>query len=129
MKEANRPDPRSSGQVAEQYAAAHLKRLGYRILAANVRYRVGEIDLVAEQGNTLVFVEVRARRASGFGSAAESVGTRKQLRVWRAVETYLQQQNVDPTRPCRIDVVAIHLDQTGRPVELEQIENAFSGPG
>jgi putative endonuclease len=126
-RSAERPDPRALGQVAERYAVEHLRKLGYRILATNVRYKVGEIDVVAEQGATLVFVEVRARRSGAYGTAAETVGAKKQLRVWRAAETYLQEQNVDPSRPCRIDVVAIQLDRAGRPAELEVIEDAFSG--
>lgn len=127
MKPKNRLDARATGRDAEQYAAEHLRRLGYRVIATNVRYKVGEIDIVAEEGPVLVFVEVRARQASGYGTAAETVGTRKQRRLLRAVETYLQEQNVDPARACRIDVVAIRLDLAGRPAELEVIPNAFSG--
>src|SRR5579863_6002152 len=97
-----RPDPRTTGRRAEEHAAEYLRRRGYTIVAANVRYKVGEIDLVAEQGQTLVFVEVRARRESAYGTAAETVNARKQARVWRAVETYLQEQQIDPSRPCRI---------------------------
>lgn len=127
MSEKKRSDPRSTGQNAERYAAEHLRRVGYRIIATNVRYRVGEIDVVAEHSGTLVFVEVRARRAGPFGTAAETVGSQKQSRVLRAVETYLQEKGFDPARPCRIDVVAIQLDRFGQPAELEIIENAFSG--
>lgn len=126
MNESKPRDPRSTGQNAERHAAEQLRRAGYRIITTNVRYRVGEIDLVAEKDGTLVFVEVRARQAGPFGTAAETVGTQKQRRILRAVETYLQENGDDPSRPCRIDVVAIQLDRSGRPVELEIIENAFS---
>lgn len=129
MSQTNRPDPRALGRFAEQYAVDALRKRGYRIVETNVRYRVGEIDVVAEDGKTLVFVEVRARRSNLYGTPAETVGMKKQQRVWRAVETYLQERKVDPARPCRIDVVAIQLDQTGQPAELEVIQDAFGDIG
>ncbi|MGB6837955.1 MAG: YraN family protein, partial [Dehalococcoidia bacterium] len=64
---------RRLGDFGERVAAAHLEAKGYRILARNYRCREGEIDLVAQQGDVLVFVEVRARRGEGAGTAAESV--------------------------------------------------------
>jgi len=118
-------DPRATGQNAEGHAAAFLRRQGYRIVETNVRYPVGEIDIVADEAGTLVFVEVRARRPSQFGTAAETIVGQKQRRVLRAVEPYLQRQAIDPARPCRIDVVAIRLDAGGRPVATELIKNAF----
>lgn len=127
--QANRPDSRALGRLAESYAVDALRKRGYRIVETNVRFRVGEIDIVAEDGKTLVFVEVRARRSNLYGTAAETVGKTKQQRVWRAVETYLQERDVDPRRPSRIDVVAIQLDRNGRPAELEVIENAFGDVG
>ncbi len=125
MTGENNLDSRSLGSEAERFAAEYLKRRRYRIVDANVRYRVGEIDLVCEDGATLVFVEVRARRASVFGTAAESVGRQKQRRVYRAVEAYLADRRIDRDRNIRIDVVTVRLGPTGRPIDAELIQNAF----
>jgi putative endonuclease len=116
---------REIGQAAERYAAEALRRLGYRILETNVRYAVGEIDLVADDGQGLVFVEVRARRPGRYGGAIETLTAKKRHRVYLAVERYLQERQVPPSRPIRIDVVAIDLDAAGRPVRHEVIANAF----
>ena len=123
--EPNRPNSYVSGQVAERFAADHLRRLGYQILETNVRVPGGELDIVAEQKGTLVFVEVRARRGSQFGTAVETVGFSKRRRVAQAAQGYLQVRAVDPARPSRIDVVAIQLDRTGRPTGVDVITNAF----
>ncbi len=125
MTGENNLDPRSLGSEAERFAAEYLKCRHYRVVEANVRYRVGEIDLVCEDGGTLVFVEVRARRASGFGTAAESVGRQKQRRVYRAVEAYLADRRIARDRDVRIDVVTVRLGPTGRPIDAELIQNAF----
>src|SRR5712692_4071286 len=122
---SSNPDSRQIGQDAEKYAAALLRRRGYRILEENVRFRGGELDLVAEDGETLVFVEVRARRPGNLGVAEETLGVRKRRRIHLAIELYLQQRDVDPRRPLRIDVVAIRLDTSGKPVAAELITNAF----
>ena len=75
-------------------------------VAAKVRYKVGELDLVMRDGQTLVFVEVRARRSMAFGGAAASIDARKQLRLRRAAERYLQVTYGSRTLPpCRFDAV------------------------
>jgi putative endonuclease len=119
------PDARSTGRDAEAHAAAFLRRQGFHIVETNVRYPVGEIDIVADDAGVLVFVEVRARRPGPYGTAAETVDRRKRARILRAAETYLQQRAVDPGRACRIDVVAIRLDARGKPAATELIRNAF----
>jgi putative endonuclease len=119
------PSPRDIGRAAEQAAGGFLRRRGYRIVESNVQYRLGEIDLVALDGDTLVFVEVRARRSSALGTAAESIDYRKQQRINRAIMLYLEQNAVDPRRPLRIDVVAIRLDDAGQPAAIDLIKNAF----
>lgn len=118
-------DSRSTGQAAERYAGEFLRRQGYRVLATNVRYRLGEIDLVCDDQGILVFVEVRARKPGRFGSAAETLTRAKRARVVRAVELYLTTENVPPSRPVRIDVVAITLDANGDPKDAELIQDAF----
>jgi putative endonuclease len=93
------------GQAGEDQALAYLERNGLRLLERNFRCKGGEIDLVMEEGATLVFVEVRKRAASAFGGAAASVGARKQARLIVAAQRYLQRYRLPP--PCRFDVVAI----------------------
>lgn len=118
-------DSRATGQAGEKYAAEFLRRQGYRIVANNVRYRLGEIDLVADDHDTLVFVEVRARKPGRFGSAVDTLTRAKRARVVRAVELYLTTQNIPPSRPIRIDVVAVTLNATGEPIAAELIPDAF----
>lgn len=125
MNERTRPDPNLRGRDAERFAADFLRSEGYRIRETNVRFRGGEIDIVAEDADTLVFVEVRARRPSLFGTAGESIGIQKQRRIYRAAELYLQRHEADLARSSRIDVVAIQLDRQGRPATVELVRNAL----
>lgn len=107
-----RPDASStaaqiSGRVAELDARRLLEDAGLDYVDANVRYRVGELDLVMKDGAALVFVEVRMRSSSGFGGAAASVGHRKRLRLQRAANRYLLDHFGQGAWPqCRFDVVA-----------------------
>lgn len=125
MKERARPVPQQRGRDAERFAVDFLRRLGYRILETNVRFVGGELDLIAEDDGVLVFVEVRARGSSLFGTAEESIGAQKRRRIVLAAETYLQRHEEAAARPSRIDVVAIRLDRSGRPRSAELIRNAF----
>ena len=96
----------SLGKRGEDLAVAELERRGYAILARRYRTRHGEIDVIARDGETTVFVEVKARRTSEFGSAAEAVTRWKQRRLaWMAVD-YLARNGLGRC-PCRFDVVAI----------------------
>ncbi|NLC59454.1 MAG: YraN family protein [Armatimonadetes bacterium] len=99
---------RSLGERGEQAAAAYLERAGYRIRERNYRTPRGEIDLVAEEGETLVFVEVKTRADVRRGQPREAVGRRKQLRMAWAAYHYLEQHPEE--RPCRFDVVEVLLD-------------------
>jgi putative endonuclease len=119
------PNPRRIGRDAEKRAADFLLRRGYRILETNVRFTVGELDIIAEDGPTLVFVEVRARRSSRFGTPEESLTSGKRRRVFRAVELYLQTRHLKEDRPMRIDVVAIDLQPSGAVTRIELIQDAF----
>lgn len=96
-----------SGHVAELDARRLLEQAGLIYVDANVRYKVGELDLVMKDGAALVFIEVRKRSSSGFGGAAASVGHRKQLRLQRAANRYLLDRFGQGAWPeCRFDVVA-----------------------
>ena len=96
------------GELGEKLACEALEARGYAILARRWRGLHGEIDIVAEEGETLVFVEVRVKSTQEFGSAAESVTRAKQRRVARMAKEYLL-VNAVPERPCRFDVVAIDV--------------------
>lgn len=103
------------GLVGEELAARELSSRGYAILERRYRTRHGEIDIVAADGDTLVFVEVRARTTEEFGCAAESVTDAKKRKVTAMAADYLARHHVT-TRPCRFDVVAIDsaLSETPR---------------
>ena len=97
---------RSVGNLAEERAAQFLQRQGYRVLERNFTCRVGEVDIVAEDGDVLCFVEVRSRATSRYGDAAESITALKRHRIALAARFYLMRRRIDE-RACRFDVVTI----------------------
>ena len=99
-----------AGGDAEDRAAAFLAERGLAIVARNFRTRLGEIDLVARDGATLVFVEVRYRAGKGFGGAVESITAGKRSRLVAAANQYLARLGAEP--PCRFDVVTVDGDST-----------------
>ena len=112
------------GTFGERVAIAHLEEKGYRIRETNFRVREGEIDIVAEQGDTLVFVEVKTRRGDAMGSAKESIGWRKAQSLLLAAQAYEERhEELPPGR--RIDVIAIDLDADGELLSVEHIESAI----
>ncbi|HEY3356321.1 MAG TPA: YraN family protein [Polyangia bacterium] len=117
------PDRRGLGVHAERLAADHLLAHGYRILTRNYRTRGGELDLVAQDGDTIVFVEVRARTRADLGEPFETIGPTKQRRVARAAETWLVAHGATRA-PARFDVVSILLAPGAAPA-IELIQNAF----
>jgi putative endonuclease len=94
------------GKSGEDRAVAELQRRGYAILARRYRTRHGEIDIVADDGGTIVFVEVKARDTQECGSAADAVTIHKQRRLSSMAVDYLARNRIT-NRPCRFDVVAI----------------------
>ncbi len=113
----------SLGRLGEDLACAELQRRGYAILARSYRTRFGEIDIVAKQGDTMVFVEVKARTGREFGGAAAAVTGWKQRRVTQMAADYLVRVRLADC-PCRFDVVAIEFED-GKPL-IEVYANAFS---
>lgn len=111
-----------AGNAAEDLAATHLESTGLRILMRNYRVRGGEIDCIALDGNTLVFVEVRLRRNTRFGGAAASIDNRKQQRIIHAARCYLLRYPRQAERPCRFDCVLLGSLNTD---QLEWIKDAF----
>ena len=116
---------RRLGAFGERLAAAHLEAKGYRIRDRNYRCREGEIDIVAQDGETLVFVEVRTRRGDALGGPAESVTATKQSRLVAAATAYVQTL-AEPPADQRIDVVAIQLSPAGRLLAIDHIEGAVA---
>lgn len=118
---------RSTGQRGEAIAANYLRQRGYGIIATNWRCPEGELDIVALDGSTLVFVEVRTRRGGAAGQAEESVTRAKQRRLIVLAEAYLQRLE-DAQQPWkgayRIDVVAIRMPPQGGNVRVHHLLNA-----
>jgi len=110
------------GKHGEDLACRELERRGYAIVARRYRVRGGEIDIIARDGETIVFVEVKARDDHAFGAGAEAITAPKQRRMAQIARHYLTRHHRGDCR-CRFDVVTIHFD-TGRPV-VELFQNAF----
>lgn len=103
---------RSQGSIYEQKARVYLETQGLKFIAANQTFKCGELDLVMADGDTIVFVEVRQRKSSCFGSAVESIDYRKQQKWLNAANMWLftkRNQSLD-TAKCRFDVVAFEGD-------------------
>ena len=113
------------GTLGERFAKGHLRRLGYRILWAPYRCRIGEIDIIALQLDTIVFVEVKSRHTCKFGSGIEAVTIQKQRHIIRTAKHYLRWANRISFRTCRFDVISIHeiAGETDR--KLTHIQDAF----
>lgn len=110
-----------TGAKAEDQALAYLRAQGLSLVERNYRCRQGEIDLIMQQGDTLVFIEVRYRRQSHFGSALESVDARKQARLVHSARHFLHCHSRLGDPPCRFDVIGISGDQG----TINWLKNAF----
>ncbi len=103
------PGPLPAGEIgaaAEQQALNYLCSRGLKLRERNYRCRGGELDLVMEEGDALIFVEVRFRRSERFGGAAESIDRHKRERLWLAAQHYLQRYRLE-RKACRFDVVVV----------------------
>ena len=116
---------RDTGILGEKLAKDFLKKRGYHILETNYRCPEGEIDIVAKHEDSLVFIEVRTKRSLEFGSPEESI-TRTKMERLKSVAAHYQQTHNNLPPLWRIDVVAVELDQRGKPSRIELIENAVS---
>ena len=116
------------GRRGEDEAARHLKSLGYRILGRRERVLRGDIDIVALDGRTVVFVEVRSRSDTEHGHPAETVGPAKQRRIAELAAVYIRRHRLED-QSVRIDVVAVTFSNEpgGKPV-IEHYQNAFDSP-
>jgi putative endonuclease len=118
---------RGRGKVGEDAAVRWLEARGFRIVARNVTTKVGEIDLVAQEGDTLCFLEVKARSSAAYGPAIAAVGPAKQRRLSRAASLYLVYHRW--AGPCRFDVLGLDRDESAAPEtggwRFTLIRNAF----
>jgi putative endonuclease len=114
------------GRIGEDLALAHFERLGYTLVARNHRTRYGEIDLVVFDGETLVFVEVKTRRATTSGRGPwESLHERKRRQVRRMAVAFLLEPGRPRSADLRFDAVGVLIDGHGLLVRLEHLEAAF----
>jgi putative endonuclease len=119
---------RSLGKRGERAADRFLRQQGYQIVARGHRGRLGELDLVAVDGRTVVFVEVKTRRSHSAGHPAEAVGPEKQKRLTRLALAFLKRHEL-LNHSARFDVLAITWPATARKPTIEHIRNAFEAVG
>lgn len=124
--------PRGAGKPlgvrGEEAAARYLRRLGYRIVAHANRLKPGELDLVAVDGETVVFVEVKTRESAETGQPWEAVDAAKQRRLTRAAVTFLKCHGLLES-PARFDVVAVTWPAGQRRPTIQHFQNAFDAAG
>ena len=111
------------GAAGEAAACTYLERLGYRILARNARAERVEIDIVAERGGVLVFLEVKTRSGTGYGTGADAVDARKQARIARGAAAWLRESGRQPRR-VRFDVITCQAEGGGG-FRMTHWESAF----
>lgn len=114
---------RAFGQQNEGIAVDYLKRKGYVVLHTNWHCPYGELDIIARDGDTLVFVEVRSRHSASTDNAFESIGARKRGRVIRAAQYYVSRHKLHDAL-WRIDLLAVAIPPTGAPL-IDHVENAL----
>jgi len=114
---------RHKGRLGEALAAQELERCGYRVLGRNLHFREAELDLLALDGRTLCFVEVRLRAGAALGSGEESVDARKRRRLVRAAQLVLASRALPHHDALRFDVVAI--DTSREPPDVRIVRDAF----
>ena len=112
---------RSVGKDKEALAVEYLKKSGYSILERNFYSRAGEIDIIARDRDTIVFVEVKYRKAAGFGIPEEAVNLPKQGKIYKAAMYYIYKCHKSSNVPCRFDVIAVEGE------EIRHYKNAFGG--
>ena len=113
------------GRWGESVAAHHLEAKGYKIIARNWRCASGEIDLIAQAGQELVFVEVKTRRGRAMGTPEEGLTSKKSQKLLALAQQYLADEDLDVD--WRVDLVAVELDGSGKLVRCEHIPSAILG--
>lgn len=111
------------GQKGEDIAVDYLNRIGYSIIHRNFRLKTGEIDIIALDGKTTVFIEVKTRSSNTFGSPSSAVTPRKQIQISRVALEYLSRENLMDSA-ARFDVISVMIESNNEP-SIELIQNAF----
>jgi len=111
-----------TGKQGEDLAVAYLRNAGYQIVAQNYRCLYGEVDVIARDGDTIVFIEVKSRKSETFGQPQEAVGREKQKKLSRISLHYIQQKRLE-ARNARFDVIAVRMSPEETRIDL--IRNAF----
>ncbi len=114
-----------TGAIGERAAANFLRDKGYKLLSVNYKTRFGEIDIIAQKGEYIVFAEVKTRGINAIAQPREFVGKGKQQKIIRAALSYMQYSRTE-LQP-RFDVLEVFTDIKGNITELKHIENAFDG--
>src|SRR5271157_3252850 len=117
---------KTTGTIGEKLAADFLTEQGYEIIETNYRCKEGEVDIIAKDGDVLVFIEVRAKNSRTFGSPEESITARKKEHLKNVAARYQETHDCLLQQP-RIDFVAVELDTGGNPRRIEVIKNAIDG--
>lgn len=115
---------KNTGKIGEEAAVKHLQKKGLIIKYRNYRCRIGEIDIIAQDSGVLVFVEVRTLRSKYFGLPQESIGYKKMTKVRNVAQYFMQSKNIKNT-DCRIDVIAVFINNDDQVKHIEHIKNAF----
>ena len=121
-------DTTTTGRLGEVFAAEYLVRHGYEILEKNYRRQFGEVDIVARDRGTLVFVEVKTRHSHRYGTPVEAVDKRKQRQLSKIAQGYLLSCQLYDTA-ARFDVIGVTLDKNNQPAQIELIRDAFDFAG
>lgn len=123
VKTLSHSKKQTTGDEAEKAAKTYLEKQGLLFIESNYRCKLGEIDLIMREKTQLVFVEVRYRKQTNFGSAVETINQRKQKKVINTAHFYLQNQHSLKNLNCRFDVIGVTGTQTA--FEFQWISNAF----
>ncbi len=113
----------NTGIKGEELALSFLTGLGYRLMERNYRCRFGEVDLIMQDGEELVFIEVKTRRSTKYGMPQDAVGAVKQKKIRRLAVQYMMYRRKEEYQP-RFDVIAITIDRAGNPT-IDHFKNAF----
>ena len=114
----------SLGKLGEDSSCKYLHNKGYQILERNFRNKLGEIDLIAKDGKTICFIEVKTRKSLHYGAPFESVHSTKQYKLVKLALSYLKYKFNSIEIASRFDVISINFDSNGKPI-IEHIQNAF----
>lgn len=116
---------RAAGMALESIAASYLTDQGLELIESNFSCKLGELDLIMKDGDTLVFVEVRSRSSLGFMDPVTSIDYRKQKKLLRSASVYLKYHGLTDRVPCRIDVIGVHKSAPDQTYQFDWIKDAI----